>query len=208
MRELAFLNKGIKISINDLSAKKEKKVDFKFDGGILEFVDFLDKDREKLKNKNDNDLFKKPIFIEGKKDNLEIECSLKWNAGYSEDVYAYTNNISIINAAPYASGVLAKGTERSRLIAYSEATDQELEPVKELEKICRKYNIPLPAAALQFSLNDKRISSTLVGVTKPKRVSDTIELSKFIIPNEAWDEINQLPYTTHDVEAAREYKPG
>ena len=50
--------------------------------------------------------------------------------------YAYTNNISIINAAPYASGVLAKGTERSRLIAYSEATDQELEPVKELEKIC------------------------------------------------------------------------
>ena len=122
--------------------------------------------------------------------------------------YAYTNNISIINAAPYASGVLAKGTERSRLIAYSEATDKELEPVKELEKICRKYNIPLPAAALQFSLNDKRISSTLVGVTKPKRVSDTIELSKFIIPNEAWDEINQLPYTTHDVEAAREYKPG
>ena len=122
--------------------------------------------------------------------------------------YAYTNNISIINAAPYASGVLAKGTERSRLIAYSEATDKELEPVKELEKICRKYNIPLPAAALQFSLNDKRISSTLVGVTKPKRVIDTIELSKFIIPNEAWDEINQLPYTTHDVEAAREYKPG
>ena len=122
--------------------------------------------------------------------------------------YAYTNNISIINAAPYASGVLAKGTERSRLIAYSEATDQELEPVKELEKICRKYNIPLPAAALQFSLNDKRISSTLVGVTKPKRVSDTIELSKFFIPNEAWDEINQLPYTTHDVEATREYKPG
>ena len=122
--------------------------------------------------------------------------------------YAYTNNISIINAAPYASGVLAKGTERSRLIAYSEATDQELEPVKELENICHKYNIPLPAAALQFSLNDKRISSTLVGVTKPKRVSDTIELSKFIIPNEAWEEINQLPYTTHDVEAAREYKPG
>ena len=122
--------------------------------------------------------------------------------------YAYTNNISIINAAPYASGVLAKGTEKSRLIAYSQATDQELEPVKEVEKICRKYNVPLPAAALQFSVNDKRISSTLVGVTKPKRVSDTIELSKFIIPNEALEEINELPYTTHDVEAAREYKPG
>ena len=93
MRELAFLNKGIKISIKDLTLKKMKSVDFKFDGGILEFVEFLDKDRENIKNKNDNDLFKKPIFIEGKKDNLEIECSLKWNAGYSEDVYSYTNNI-------------------------------------------------------------------------------------------------------------------
>jgi len=93
MRELAFLNKGIKISINDLTLKKIKNVDFKFEGGILEFVEFLDKDRTKLKNKNDNDLFKKPIFIEGKKNNLEIECSLKWNAGYSEDLYSYTNNI-------------------------------------------------------------------------------------------------------------------
>ena len=93
MRELAFLNKGIKISINDLTTKKTKNVDFKYEGGIVEFVEFLDKDRTKLKNKNDNDLFKKPIFVEGKKDNLEIECSLKWNAGYSEDVYPYTNNI-------------------------------------------------------------------------------------------------------------------
>ena len=93
MRELAFLNKGIKISINDLTLKKTKNVDFKYEGGILEFVEFLDKDRTKLKNKNDNDLFKKPIFVEGKKENLEVECSLKWNAGYSEDVYPYTNNI-------------------------------------------------------------------------------------------------------------------
>ena len=93
MRELAFLNKGIKISINDLTTKKIKNVEFKFDGGILEFVEFLDKDREKLKNKNDNDLFKKPIFIDGKKDSLEIECALKWNSGYAEDVYPYTNNI-------------------------------------------------------------------------------------------------------------------
>jgi len=93
MRELAFLNKGIKISVNDLTQKKSKNVDFKFNGGIVEFVDFLDIKREKLQNKNGNDLFKKPIYIEGKRDNIEIEASLKWNAGYSEDVYPYTNNI-------------------------------------------------------------------------------------------------------------------
>ena len=93
LRELAFLNKGIKISINDQSQKKIKKSEFKFEGGILEFVEYLCINKEQLKNKNDKDLFKKPIFIEGKKDKLEVECSLKWNANYSEDVYPYTNNI-------------------------------------------------------------------------------------------------------------------
>ena len=93
MRELAFLNKGIKIIFVDNSQKKEKIQEFKFDGGVLEFVDFLDDKREKLQNKNGNNLFKKPIYIEGKKNNIEIECSLKWNAGYSEDVLPYTNNI-------------------------------------------------------------------------------------------------------------------
>jgi len=93
MRELAFLNKGIKITINDLTVKKSKKTELKFDGGIIEFVDFLEEKREKLQNKSGNSLFKKPIYIEGKKNNIEIECSLKWNANYSEDVYPYTNNI-------------------------------------------------------------------------------------------------------------------
>jgi DNA gyrase subunit B len=93
MRELAFLNKGIKITVNDLNQKKEKIIVFKFDGGVLEFVDFLDEKREKLINKAGNNLFKKPIYIEGKKDNIEIECSLKWNASYGEDIYPYTNNI-------------------------------------------------------------------------------------------------------------------
>ena len=93
MRELAFLNKGVKIIFIDQSQKKEKINEFKYEGGIIEFVEFLDEKREKLKNKNDNDLFKKPIYIEGKKENLEIECSLKWNLTYSEDIYSYTNNI-------------------------------------------------------------------------------------------------------------------
>ena len=93
MRELAFLNKGIKITINDLNQKKEKIIEFKFDGGLLEFVEFLDEKREKLLNKNGKDLFKRPLYIEGKKNNIEIECSLKWNASYGEDIYPYTNNI-------------------------------------------------------------------------------------------------------------------
>ena len=93
MRELAFLNKGVKISVNDFTQKKSKKIDFKFEGGIVEFVNYLDEKRVKLQNKNGNDLFKKPIFIEGKKNDVLVECSIKWNAGYGEDVNSYTNNI-------------------------------------------------------------------------------------------------------------------
>ena len=94
IRELAFLNKGIKITFNDLNKNKDKELEFKYDGGVLEFVEFLNEKKEKLKNKNGNDLFKKAVYVEGKKENIEIECSLKWNAGYSEDLQAYTNNIN------------------------------------------------------------------------------------------------------------------
>ena len=61
-----------------LVTKERKNIRiFKFEGGVLEFVDFLDEKRESLQNKNGNDLFKKPIYIEGKKNNIEVECSLK-----------------------------------------------------------------------------------------------------------------------------------
>ena len=93
LRELAFLNKGIKIILHDHSLKKSKSSEFKYDGGILEFVEYLDKKRDSLKNKNGNELFKKPVYLEENKNNLDIQCSLKWNAGYSEDVYPFTNNI-------------------------------------------------------------------------------------------------------------------
>ena len=93
LRELAFLNKGIKINLIDKINKKVRSEEFQYDGGISEFVEFLDEKRQKLKNKNGNDLFKKPIIVNSKKNSLELECSLKWNSTYSEDVHAYTNNI-------------------------------------------------------------------------------------------------------------------
>ena len=93
IRELAFLNKGIKLTIIDKTQKKEKIYEYKFDGGLNEFINYLNQKKEKLKNKNGNELFKKPISLEGNKNGIEIECSLEWNSTYSEDVYAYTNNI-------------------------------------------------------------------------------------------------------------------
>ncbi len=93
MRELAFLNKGLSIVLLDQTGKKEKEYKNKYDGGIQEFVDFLDKNKDTLVNKNDQNLFKKPIYISGSKDNVEVECAIKWNAGYSEDMLPFANNI-------------------------------------------------------------------------------------------------------------------
>ncbi|HIF61644.1 MAG TPA: DNA gyrase subunit B [Candidatus Pelagibacter sp.] len=93
LRELAFLNKGLNITLLDLTGKKEKIYKNKYDGGIQEFVEFLDGKKSALVNKNDLNLFKKPIYISGIKDNVDVECSLKWNATYSEEMLPFTNNI-------------------------------------------------------------------------------------------------------------------
>ena len=93
VRELAFLNKGIKLTVVDKSQKKEKIYEYKFEGGLNEFINYLNHKKEKLKNKNGNDLFKRPINFEGDRNGVAIECSLEWSSTYSEDVYAYTNNI-------------------------------------------------------------------------------------------------------------------
>jgi DNA gyrase subunit B len=93
MRELAYLNRGIRISIIDKTGSKPKEFVNKYDGGIDEFVEFLDNKKKKLLNNNGNELFKKSISISGKKGDVIVESSIRWNAGYSEEVLAFTNNI-------------------------------------------------------------------------------------------------------------------
>ncbi len=93
MQELAFLNKGVKIILVDNTGKTSKEFINKYDGGVLEFVRHINKKKPIFINKNEKEVFKKPIFISGEKDNVSIECSFEWNAGYSEEVLAFTNNI-------------------------------------------------------------------------------------------------------------------
>ena len=93
MRELAFLNKGISLTLIDKTSSKPKKYENKFDGGILEFVQFINKKKPILAKQNEKVVFKKPIYITANKGDVNVECSLEWNAGYSEEVMAFTNNI-------------------------------------------------------------------------------------------------------------------
>ena len=121
---------------------------------------------------------------------------------------AKKKGIKIFNAAPFCGGILAKGTKETNRLVYQEVSEKKLKPVFDLEKICLKYNIPLGAAALQFSMKDPRISSTIVGITKKSRIDQIVEWSNFEIHEDAWKEILSLPFSIKDPEATRNYKLG
>lgn len=121
---------------------------------------------------------------------------------------AHARGIAIINAAPYAGGVLAKGSVDMPRITYQPADDAALAPVRAIEAICVEHNVPPGAVALQFSMRDPRITSTLVGVTKPERVAQTLAWAEADIPQAVWDALAELPFEATDPEANRVYKPG
>jgi len=93
IRELAFLNKGISITLIDSLSKKVKESFHKYDGGIVEFVKHINNKKPILTNKNEKEVFKKPVYITASKNNVVVECSFEWNAGYAEEVLPFTNNI-------------------------------------------------------------------------------------------------------------------
>ena len=122
--------------------------------------------------------------------------------------YADANGIAILNAAPYAGGVLAKGSARMPRVTYQEADDAALEPVRRIEAVCARHDLAPGAAALAFSMRDPRITSTIVGVSKPERVAETLAWATAAIPEAAMAELAALPAATDDPEAARVYRPG
>ena len=120
---------------------------------------------------------------------------------------AHARGIAVFNAAPYASGALAKGSSVSKKIAYQDATDEQLESVRAIEAVCARHKIPIGAAALQFSLRNPAITSTIVGVTKPERIQETLDWAALQTAEAFWADIASLPYSVDDPEANREYKP-
>ena len=128
----------------------------------------------------------------------------------AEQIFAYAaeEGMAILNAAPYAGGVLAKGSAVMPRITYSPADDVDLEPVRKIEAICADFDIAPGAAALQFSTRDTRITSTVVGVSKPERVAETLAWYDADLPLTGWEALTALPFDMSDPEAHRAYKSG
>jgi D-threo-aldose 1-dehydrogenase len=122
--------------------------------------------------------------------------------------YANERGITVLNAAPYAGGVLAKGSASHARYVYQEASPEMLAPVQRIEQVCARHGIPPGAAALQFSMRDSRVASTVCGISRPERINQTLEWARYPIPPAAWDELMTLPYENGDPEASRVYRPG
>ncbi len=105
---------------------------------------------------------------------------------------AARRGVAFVNAAPYGGGMLVKGPDQVPKYCYHPVDANTLERVRKMEKLCKSYEVPLAAAALQFSLRENRIASTIVGMSEPKRVEQTLRLAEWAIPEQLWSELQPL----------------
>jgi len=98
IRELSFLNKGLRITLEDRREEK-RKVEYHFEGGIKSYVSYL--------NKNKNVIHEEPIYIEGIKDGITVEVSLQYNDGYTSLIYSFANNIHTYEGGTHEAGFKA-----------------------------------------------------------------------------------------------------
>jgi len=111
LREKAFLNKGIRITIKDEREEPERSHEFYYKGGIAEFVKHL--------NKNRSTLHDKPIYFEKEADALSIEVAIQYNDGYDEKVYSFANNINTVDGGTHLSGFRSAFTRTINAYAQS-----------------------------------------------------------------------------------------
>jgi D-threo-aldose 1-dehydrogenase len=116
---------------------------------------------------------------------------------------AAQRGMAVINAAPYGSGMLAKGPDAYARYAYQDAPPEMVDRARRMAAVCAEYGVPLPAAALQFSLRDPRVTSTVVGMSRAERIAQTVELLQHAIPDELWPRLDAIGFDTADPEAHR-----
>ena len=116
---------------------------------------------------------------------------------------AARRGLAVVNAAPYGSGMLAKGPDAYARYAYQDAPAEMVERARRMAAICQEYDVPLAAAALQFSLRDTRVTSTVVGMSRAERLAQTLDLARQSIPEELWPRLDAVGFQADDPEANR-----
>src|SRR3989338_6522606 len=117
LRELAFLNKGVEISIQDERSKKEHT--FKYKGGIAEFIQYLNRSKHPLHNKI--------FYVDKQKDHVGVECAFQYNDGYNEDIFSFANNINTVEGGTHLSGFRTALTRATNQYAKSKNQLRDIE---------------------------------------------------------------------------------
>ena len=99
LRELAFLNRGLQITLIDQMGSREKMQVFKYDGGIAQFVRYLDENRKLI--------IEEPIYVHAEKDDVDVEVALQYSDSFTENVFAFANNINTMEGGTHLSGFKA-----------------------------------------------------------------------------------------------------
>jgi D-threo-aldose 1-dehydrogenase len=116
---------------------------------------------------------------------------------------AAARGMAILNAAPYGSGMLVKGPDAYPRYAYQQASPEMIDRVHQFAAISERHGVPLAATALQFSTRDPRITATIVGMSRPERLAETVRYLTTPIPDALWEEIAAIPYDMNDPEEHR-----
>jgi len=175
LRELAFLNKGVKITLKEEFTQKEQI--FQYEGGIVSFVEFL--------NKNKNMLHAKPIYFQKQKDTTVVEIAMQYNDGYTENVYTFANNINTHEGGTHLVGFKAALTKVSNDYAKSKnflKGDDKLSGEDAREGLTAIINVKLQNPQFEGQTKTKLGNSDIKGIVETL-VSEG--LSEFLEENPA-----------------------
>ncbi|HET9825263.1 MAG TPA: DNA topoisomerase (ATP-hydrolyzing) subunit B [Chitinophagaceae bacterium] len=206
LRELAFLNKGVRITLNDLRENEDQNIvyskSFYSEGGIVEFVEMLDT------NAGRNALIPKIIFVEGKDDvtNVAVETALMYNDGYSEHIYSYVNNINTIEGGTHVSGFRRALTRVFKSYGDKEGMFEkakvEIEGDDFREGLSAIISVKVPEPQFEGQTKTKLGNSEVMGVVD-STVSKVLEAYLEENPRDARNIINKVILAAQARAAAR-----
>ena len=176
LRELAFLNKGLKITIRDERLTNPKSHEFRFEGGVLSFVEYL--------NENKTVLYKTPIFIEGTRDDgmggqVEVECAIQYNDGFNEIMFSFVNDINTREGGTHLMGFKSALTrilnEFLKKSKHSKKLDESLSGDDVREGLTAVLSVKVPNPQFEGQTKGKLGNSEVKGIVETL-VNEQLEL--------------------------------
>jgi len=162
LRELAFLNKGVEISIVDERTAKAKAHKFKFDGGVRSFIEYL--------NKNKKTIHKEPVYFEAVKDDVMVEIALQYNDGYNETLFSFANNINTREGGTHLVGFKSALTrslnDAARKLNLTRKLDENLSGEDVREGLSAVVSVKLPEPQFEGQTKAKLGNSEVKGIVE------------------------------------------